>query len=114
MTRGLSSDARVNLLGAASMEKSDNVAEEAPAFAHDVKFQSGGAANELQEEAVSADEQSELPGFTDIQQPRRNFNETAFFFPQLRTNDKGETQLAFTVPESNTRWRFRYWLTIKS
>ncbi len=107
MTRGLSSDARVNLLGAASMEKSDNVAEEALAFAHDVKFQSGGAANELQEEAVSADEQSELPGFTDIQQPRRNFNETAFFFPQLRTNDKGETQLAFTVPESNTRWRFR-------
>lgn len=40
-------------------------------------------------------------------QIRRNFNETAFFFPQLRTNDKGETQIAFTVPESNTRWRFR-------
>lgn len=38
---------------------------------------------------------------------RRNFNETAFFFPQLRTNEKGETQIAFTVPESNTRWRFR-------
>ncbi len=40
-------------------------------------------------------------------QIRRNFNETAFFFPQLRTNEKGETQIAFTVPESNTRWRFR-------
>lgn len=40
-------------------------------------------------------------------QIRRNFNETAFFFPQLRTNEKGETQLSFTVPESNTRWRFR-------
>lgn len=40
-------------------------------------------------------------------QIRRNFNETAFFFPQLRTNDKGETQIAFTVPESNTKWRFR-------
>lgn len=40
-------------------------------------------------------------------QSRRNFNETAFFFPQLRTNGKGETQLSFTVPESNTRWRFR-------
>lgn len=38
---------------------------------------------------------------------RRNFNETAFFFPQLRTNEKGEVQIAFTVPESNTRWRFR-------
>ncbi len=40
-------------------------------------------------------------------QIRRNFNETAFFYPQLRTNEKGETQIAFTVPESNTRWRFR-------
>src|SRR5690606_17140094 len=25
-------------------------------------------------------------------QIRRNFNETAFFFPQLRTNERGETQ----------------------
>lgn len=40
-------------------------------------------------------------------QLRRNFSETAFFYPQLRTNEKGETQIAFTVPESNTRWRFR-------
>lgn len=40
-------------------------------------------------------------------QIRRNFIETAFFFPQLRTNEKGETQIAFTVPESNTKWRFR-------
>ena len=40
-------------------------------------------------------------------QIRKNFNETAFFYPRLRTNEKGETQIAFTVPESNTRWRFR-------
>lgn len=47
-----------------------------------------------------------LPSQTEPQ-IRSNFNETAFFFPQLRTNEKGETQIAFTVPESNTRWRFR-------
>ncbi|MDO5664028.1 MAG: alpha-2-macroglobulin family protein [Bacteroidia bacterium] len=59
---------------------------------------------ELQKNVVkdlSAQEESKSP------QIRRNFNETAFFFPQLRTNDKGETQIAFTVPESNTKWRFR-------
>lgn len=39
-------------------------------------------------------------------QIRRNFNETAFFYPQLRTNDKGETLISFTVPESNTIWLF--------
>ena len=40
-------------------------------------------------------------------QVRRNFNETAFFYPQLKTDEEGGVQIAFTVPESNTRWRFR-------
>ncbi|WP_419034237.1 alpha-2-macroglobulin family protein [Dysgonomonas gadei] len=44
---------------------------------------------------------------TPTPQIRQNFNETAFFFPQLRTNEKGETLISFTVPESNTTWRFR-------
>ncbi|NMB49588.1 MAG: hypothetical protein GX997_03890, partial [Bacteroidales bacterium] len=78
MTRGLSADNEV----LASVHEADN-------------------------KTKSLGEQRKLPVLTDIHQPRRNFNETAFFFPQLRTNDKGETQLAFTVPESNTRWRFR-------
>lgn len=38
---------------------------------------------------------------------RRNFNETAFFYPQLRTNKDGETIISFVVPESNTTWKFR-------
>lgn len=38
---------------------------------------------------------------------RKNFNETAFFYPQLRTNEYGETLISFTAPESNTKWRFR-------
>jgi hypothetical protein len=37
--------------------------------------------------------------------PRTNFNETAFFFPQLATNANGETVLKFKMPESLTRWR---------
>lgn len=36
---------------------------------------------------------------------RSNFNETAFFFPSLRTNDKGEVIIHFTVPEALTRWK---------
>ncbi len=38
-------------------------------------------------------------------QIRTNFNETAFFYPQLRTNEAGETLISFTVPESNTTWK---------
>lgn len=37
---------------------------------------------------------------------RENFKETAFFYPHLRTNEKGEITLSFTLPESVTTWRF--------
>lgn len=38
---------------------------------------------------------------------RTNFAETAFFYPQLRTNERGEMVVAFTLPQSLTRWNFR-------
>lgn len=39
-------------------------------------------------------------------QLRRNFNETAFFYPNLRTDTEGNVSLSFTLPESNTTWKF--------
>lgn len=39
-------------------------------------------------------------------QIRKNFNETAFFYPNLVTNDNGEILISFTMPESLTRWNF--------
>lgn len=40
-------------------------------------------------------------------QLRENFNETAFFYPSLLTNEAGEVMLQFTLPESNTTWKFQ-------
>jgi len=40
-------------------------------------------------------------------QTRTNFNETAFFYPQLRTDEKGEILIDFTIPEALTKWRFK-------
>jgi uncharacterized protein YfaS (alpha-2-macroglobulin family) len=40
-------------------------------------------------------------------QPRTNFAETAFFYPELRTDENGEVSFIFTVPEALTRWKFR-------
>lgn len=37
---------------------------------------------------------------------RTNLNETAFFMPQLRTDDQGIATLSFTLPESVTTWKF--------
>ncbi|MDD4968880.1 MAG: alpha-2-macroglobulin family protein [Paludibacter sp.] len=38
---------------------------------------------------------------------RTNFNETAFFYPQLRTDEKGNVTFTFTAPESLTRWNVK-------
>ncbi len=36
---------------------------------------------------------------------RKNFDETAFFNPDIKTNSKGEFLLEFDTPESLTKWR---------
>jgi hypothetical protein len=57
-------------------------------------------------EEVSSEEYSENTT-VDAAALRTNFAETAFFYPQLRTNKRGEVVFSFTVPESLTRWNFR-------
>lgn len=37
---------------------------------------------------------------------RSNFNETAFFYPQLLTDSEGNIKVKFTIPESLTKWKF--------
>ena len=37
---------------------------------------------------------------------RKNLNETAFFYPELKTNEQGEIVISFTAPEALTRWKF--------
>lgn len=38
---------------------------------------------------------------------RSDLRETAFFFPQLKTNKKGEISFNFTTPEALTRWKLQ-------
>ncbi|SHM24740.1 MG2 domain-containing protein [Chitinophaga jiangningensis] len=38
---------------------------------------------------------------------RTNFNETAFFFPDLRTDANGNVSFEFTMPEALTKWKFQ-------
>jgi len=46
-------------------------------------------------------------------QARSNFNETAFFYPQLQTNEKGEVIISFTIPEALTKWKMMGLATTK-
>jgi uncharacterized protein YfaS (alpha-2-macroglobulin family) len=38
-------------------------------------------------------------------QIRKNFNETAFFFPDLKTDAAGNIEFSFTMPEALTKWK---------
>lgn len=40
-------------------------------------------------------------------QVRKNFNETAFFFPDLKTDTEGNISFSFTMPEALTKWKFQ-------
>ncbi len=57
--------------------------------------------NNLESTGETGKEKQNLSGI----KGRANFNETAFFYPQLSTNDSGEVIVSFTLPEALTRWK---------
>ncbi|WP_418835320.1 alpha-2-macroglobulin family protein [Phocaeicola plebeius] len=60
----------------------------------------GVAEVELQSETVSLETEQTMT-------LRENFAETAFFYPDLRTDSTGTVRLVFTVPDALTQWKFR-------
>lgn len=60
---------------------------------------------------IGKDEGSEEPGQSQETripntQIRKNFNETAFFFPDLKTDAEGNVEISFTMPEALTQWKW--------
>ena len=58
------------------------------------------------DEAEATEEEAGIEAEVIAMPMRENFNETAFFYPQLRTDKQGQVSIAFTLPESLTRWNF--------
>lgn len=60
--------------------------------------------------AVATEDNADDAGTSDKSldqvQLRENLNETAFFYPALETDSKGQVSLKFTLPESLTTWKF--------
>ncbi|PKP45168.1 MAG: hypothetical protein CVT95_09360, partial [Bacteroidetes bacterium HGW-Bacteroidetes-12] len=56
-------------------------------------------------EKFAEQQQNNTEGLDEVK-ARSNFNETAFFFPHLETNEKGEIIIKFTIPEALTKWKF--------
>ena len=66
----------------------------------------GGLKDYRSDSSVAGNQESEKSRPTKEVQVRENFNETAFFYPDLQTNEKGEFVVSFTLPESLTEWKF--------
>lgn len=59
---------------------------------------------DISDEEAAPSRQSEKPDFSSVN-VRTNFNETAFFYPNLYSDTDGNLELSFTIPEAITRWR---------
>jgi len=65
-------------------------------------------AKDMKAVALEAAKEEESAGINELDAPldlRTEFQETAFFSPELRTNKEGLVQLDFTLPQSITEWR---------
>ncbi len=84
------------------MDSVDMIAEES-----EVVAESFGANIESQDIKNSVENpKEEKAKFSDVK-VRTNFNETAFFFPQLTTDLAGNVSFSFTTPESLTKWKLQ-------
>jgi hypothetical protein len=63
-----------------------------------------GAKLEYSQEKEEAKKDSPKEDLGNIK-ARTNFNETAFFFPDLRTDSSGALVIKFKIPEALTRWK---------
>ena len=89
-----------------------NVVEDNISVSTDVEIVEEAEADEVPACAFIDEEKSgvsKVPKVTDnsAEQLRTNFNETAFFYPRLRTDANGEVFISFTMPDALTKWKMQ-------
>lgn len=77
---------------------------EVAVMGHVANYTDAVSVEEVMYDAADAAGGEPLSSLADL---RTHFNETAFFYPQLQTNARGEIVFTFTLPESLTTWNFR-------
>lgn len=101
---GLTSSMRLNAAGSAV--KKQAVAADLARSSDSNSSSTVMSKEELAEPSVSAESSSSQAGSSNNVQLRENLNETAFFYPALQTDAKGNVKIKFTLPESITTWKF--------
>lgn len=105
IVRGMSSlNKRANnvigTFGAAPIMENEYVSSE---------YNDGGIEYNTTDNRVANAYESELKKIIEVEpvvKLRKNLQETAFFYPTLQTDEKGNVSFSFTAPEALTQWRF--------
>ena len=103
----------LRLMGRAAGVASESLGVTAPTMQRDMSAQVGnvmekdgsGFEDAIANQTLPEESRNQQP--SDAIQVRKNFNETAFFFPELKTNENGDVEFSFTLPEALTRWKFQ-------
>ena len=101
---GANGGSRLNLAGSAV--KKQAVASDSAISAGQTESAVLTSKEELAEAPVTAEDGSSQSSSVNNVQLRENLNETAFFYPALQADAKGNVSVKFTLPESITTWRF--------
>lgn len=101
---GANGGSRLNLAGSAV--KKQAVASDSAMSAGQTESAVLTSKEELAEAPVTAEDGSSQSSSVNNVQLRENLNETAFFYPALQADAKGNVSVKFTLPESITTWRF--------
>ncbi|MCB0439749.1 MAG: alpha-2-macroglobulin, partial [Mangrovimonas sp.] len=89
-----------NLMATAPMEAEDSTLREEVAFV-------SKSEKALTYHSLDDKEENDQGEKSESIQVRKNLQETAFFFPQLQTDNKGNVTFSFTSPEALTKWKLQ-------
>jgi uncharacterized protein YfaS (alpha-2-macroglobulin family) len=89
-----------------AMKKSPGVSANSPAPKQDKNKDATATITTATGGAKSGEDQKSRGQGLDEVKARKNFSETAFFYPHLTTNSDGEVIIKFTIPEALTKWKF--------
>jgi len=99
---GVSKDGRIMKRSGAPMSQKAMPMEDASMIEADAV---GAVVEESESNASNSNESNESSSADKSIQVRENLNETVFFYPELVTNNNGETELSFTMNEALTKWK---------
>ena len=93
-------ESRNLIRGKKNLQRGEEAKKDSSRFTYMLGFEPGGDEdNDGVKDNIDKNNQAPV-------QIRKNFNETAFFIPDLKTDSAGTIEFSFTIPEALTQWKW--------